>query len=88
VIRYRLNRGRDRQASHALRRIVVTRMGSHPPARAYVARRAKDGMSKPEVIRCPKRYVDREGLPSGRARRDQLLANEPDVPALGGQRGP
>ncbi len=60
VTRYRLNRGGDRQASHALWRIVITRMGSHPPTRAYVARRAKDGLSKPEIIR----YVAREGLPA------------------------
>jgi hypothetical protein len=64
VTRYRLNRGGDRQASHALWRIVITRMGSHPPTRAYVARRAKDGLSKPETIRCLKRYVAREGLPT------------------------
>jgi transposase len=29
--RHRLNRGGDRQASHALWRIVITRMSSHPP---------------------------------------------------------
>jgi transposase len=34
VTRHRLNPGGDRQANHALWRIVITRMGSHPPARA------------------------------------------------------
>ncbi len=63
VTRYRLNRGGDRQANHALWRIVITAMGSHPPTRAYVARRAKDGLSKPEIIRCLKRYVAREACP-------------------------
>ena len=29
--RHRLNRGGDRQANHALWRIVITRMSSHPP---------------------------------------------------------
>ena len=58
--RHRLNRGGDRQASHALWRIVITRMGSHPPTRAYVARRSKQGLSKPEIIRCLKRYAARE----------------------------
>jgi transposase len=67
VTRYRLNRGGDRQASHALWRIVITRMGSHPPARAYVARRAKDGLSKPEIIRCLKRYVAARVCPHIRA---------------------
>jgi transposase len=60
VSRHRLNRGGDRQASHALWRIVITRMGSHPPTRAYVARRGKEGLSKPEIIRCLKRYAARE----------------------------
>jgi transposase len=60
VNRHRLNRGGDRQANHALWRIVLTRMGSHPPTRAYVARRSKEGLSKPEIIRCLKRYAARE----------------------------
>jgi transposase len=60
VARHRLNRGGDRQANHALWRIVLTRMGSHPPTRAYVARRSKEGLSKPEIIRCLKRYAARE----------------------------
>jgi transposase len=58
--RHRLNRGGDRQANHALWRIAITRMGSHPPTRAYVARRSKEGLSKPEIIRCLKRYAARE----------------------------
>ena len=33
-------------------------MGSHPPTRAYVARRAKEGLSKPEIIRCARRISD------------------------------
>jgi transposase len=68
VTRHRLNRGGDRQANHALWRIVITRMGSHPPTRAYVARRAKEGLSKPEIIRCLKRYVARETYRHLRAR--------------------
>jgi len=60
VARHRLNRGGDRQANHALWRIVITRMGSHPPTRAYVARRSKEGLSKLEIIRCLKRYAARE----------------------------
>jgi len=60
VARHRLNRGGDRQANHALWRIVITRMSSHPATRAYVARRSKEGLSKPEIIRCLKRYAARE----------------------------
>jgi transposase len=63
VTRWRLNRGGDREASHALWRIVITRMGSHPATRAYVDRRAKEGLSKKEIIRCLKRYVAREVYP-------------------------
>ena len=60
VTRYRLNPGGDRQANHALWRIVISRMSSHPATRAYVARRSKEGLSKKEIIRCLKRYVARE----------------------------
>ena len=60
VTRHRLNPGGDRQANHALYRIVITRMSSHPPTRAYVDRRSKEGLSKKEIIRCLKRYVARE----------------------------
>jgi hypothetical protein len=63
VTRHRLNPGGDRQANHALWRIVITRMGSHPATRAYVERRTKEGKSKMEIIRCLKRYVAREVYP-------------------------
>jgi transposase len=58
--RHRLNPGGDRQANHALWRIVITRTSSHPPTRAYVDRRTAEGLSKKEIIRCLKRYVARE----------------------------
>jgi transposase len=58
--RHRLNRGGNRQANHALWRIVFTRMGSEPRTRAYVARRIEEGRSKPEIMRVLKRYVARE----------------------------
>jgi transposase len=60
VIRHRLNPGGDRQANHALWRIVLTRMSAHPPTLTYVERRTKEGLSKKEIIRCLKRYVARE----------------------------
>jgi transposase len=63
VKRHRLNPGGDRQANHALWRIVITRMSSHPPTRAYVTRRTGEGLSKKEIIRCLKRYVAREVYP-------------------------
>jgi transposase len=63
TVRHRLNPGGDRQANHALWQIVITRMSSHPPTRAYVDRRTKEGLSKKEIIRCLKRYVAREVYP-------------------------
>ena len=65
--RHRLNPGGDRQASHALWRIVFTRLGSHPATRAYAERRTAEGKSKKEIIRCLKRYVAREACPHLRA---------------------
>jgi transposase len=63
VTRHRLNPGGDRQANHALWRIVFTRMGSDAATRAYVKRRTEEGKSKAEIIRCLKRYVAREVYP-------------------------
>jgi transposase len=60
VIRYRLNRGGDRNANAALYRIVLTRMSSHQETRTYAARRRAEGLSTPEVMRCLKRYVARQ----------------------------
>jgi len=60
TIRHRLNPGGDRSANNTLWRIVITRMSSHPPTRAYVDRRTTEGLSKKEIIRCLKRYVARE----------------------------
>ncbi|HEY3652616.1 MAG TPA: IS110 family transposase [Streptosporangiaceae bacterium] len=61
--RHRLNRGGNREANHALWRIVITRMSAHPATRAYAGRRAEEGLSKKEIIRCLKRYVAREVYP-------------------------
>ena len=60
TVRHRLNRGGNRQANHALWRIVFTRMGSDPRTHAYVERRLADGRSKPEIMRVLKRYVAHE----------------------------
>ncbi len=65
--RHRLNRGGNREANHALWRIVITRMSAHPATRAYVQRRTAEGLSKKDIIRCLKRYVAREVYPYLRA---------------------
>jgi transposase len=61
--RHRLNRGGDRNANAALWSIVLTRMVRHEPTRAYVERRTTEGLSRPEIMRCLKRYVARELYP-------------------------
>jgi len=63
ITRRRLNPAGDRQANHALWRIVLSRMSFEPRTRAYVQRRSDEGLSKPEIIRCLKRYVAREVYP-------------------------
>lgn len=61
--RHRLNRGGDRQANSALWSIVLTRMAGHQPTKDYVERRTTEGLSRPEIMRCLKRYVARELYP-------------------------
>lgn len=58
--RVRLNPAGNRQANHALWRIVITRMSTDERTRRYVARRLDEGLTKREVIRVLKRYVARE----------------------------
>lgn len=58
--RHRLNRGGDRRANCALWRVVIVRLATDQPTKDYMARRTQEGMSKPEIIRCLKRYVARE----------------------------
>ncbi len=63
ITRYRLNRGGDRQGNRALYLLAVGRMGWDPATKAYVARRTAEGRTKPEIIRCLKRYIARELYP-------------------------
>lgn len=59
--RHRLNQGGDRQANHALWRIVMSRL-SHRDQRtvAYFDRRTSQGLTDRDIMRCLKRYVARE----------------------------
>jgi transposase len=63
ITRRRLNPAGDRQANHALWRIALVRMGSDPRTKTYVTRRSAEGKSKPEILRCLKRYIAREVYP-------------------------
>jgi transposase len=60
TVRYRLNRGGDRQANYALYILAITRMAWDPDTRAYVARRTSEGKTKKEIIRCLKRHIARQ----------------------------
>ena len=60
TVRYRLNRGGNRQANAALYRIVLTRMSSHHETRSYVTRRRSEGLNTAEIMRCLKRYAARQ----------------------------
>jgi len=78
--RHRLNRDGDRQANAALYHVVIVRMRHHQPTRDYIARRTREGLSKPEIIRCLKRYIAREvyhalttGLPAQTSQTTTLI---------------
>lgn len=58
--RHRLSRGGDRDANRALYLLALGRMSWDPRTRNYVTRRTAAGLSKPEIIRCLKRYLARE----------------------------
>jgi transposase len=58
--RHRLSRGGDRDANRARSLLALGRMGWDPATRTYVTRRTAAGLSKPEIIRCLKRYIARE----------------------------
>jgi transposase len=61
TVRHRLNRSGNRQANHALWRIVMVRLSTGDPAtKAYVERRTAEGKSLREIVRCLKRHVARE----------------------------
>ena len=77
--RHRLNRGGDRNANNALYVVVLGRMRYDARTRAYVERRTHEGLAKPEIIRCLKRYVAREiyntlNLAKPAKKPEQLLA--------------
>ena len=63
TIRHRLNRGGSRTANNALWTIVMVRMRSDPRTKAYVGRRAAEGLTVKEIQRCLKRYIVRELYP-------------------------
>jgi transposase len=71
VVRYRLNRGGDRQLNRALHTIVLSRLAHHPETKAYAERRTAEGKSPREIKRCLKRYLARRVF--------RLLESMPDA---------
>jgi len=58
--RHRLNRGGDRGANNALYTVALSWIRCDPRTRRYLDHRTAEGLSKPEIIRCLKRYLARE----------------------------
>jgi transposase len=58
--RHRLSRGGDRDANRALYLLAIGRLGWDERTRTYAAKRTRDGKTKPEIIRCLKRFIARE----------------------------
>jgi transposase len=75
--RHRLNPAGDRDANATLHMIAVLRMRWDPATKAYAERRAKDGLSKREIIRCLKRYIARQAYHAITADLDQQLPARP-----------
>lgn len=59
IVRFRLNRGGDRQLNRALHTIVISRLRHDPHTQAYAARRTTEGKSPRDIKRCLKRYAAR-----------------------------
>jgi transposase len=62
--RHRLNRSGNRDANRALYLLAIGRLGWDERTRAYADKRKRDGRTKPEIIRCLKRYIAREIYPA------------------------
>lgn len=69
--RHRLNRGGDRLANEALWRIIMVRLSHDPRTQAYADRRSQENLSKRDIMRCLKRYLVRELLPTIRTELQQ-----------------
>jgi len=59
IVRYRVNRGGDRQLNRALHTIVLSRLSHDAETRAYAQRRSAEGKTAREIKRCLKRHLAR-----------------------------
>jgi transposase len=60
TVRYRLNRGGDRQVNNAIHTIAIIRAKHQPETRAYLERRINQGKTKREALRSLKRHISRD----------------------------
>jgi transposase len=89
TVRHRLNPGGGRAANSALHMIPVVRLRYRDRTRAYARRRAAEGRSKREILRCLKRYIAREVYHALRAdlartppdRAKRRVARQPSAPS-------
>jgi hypothetical protein len=58
--RHRFNRGGNRDANRGLWVVALVRLRCDPRTRIYVERRTAQGLAKPEILRCLKRYIARD----------------------------
>lgn len=58
-VRHRLSRQGDRPLNALIHRIALVQARCHPPAKAYLARRRKEGKTQKEAVRALKRYIAR-----------------------------
>lgn len=58
-------------------------MTTHEPTKSYVERRTAEGLSKPEIMRCLKRYVAGELFPLIRGITDEPVLKEGTASADG-----
>lgn len=56
-VRYRLDRGGNRQLNYALHLIAATQIRCHQPARDYYQRKLAEGKTRKEALRCLKRQI-------------------------------
>ncbi len=71
TIRYRLDRGGNRQINSALHRLALCKGLHDPDTAAYLARKQAEGKTRREALRCLKRHL---------ARRVWHLLQPPDTP--------
>jgi hypothetical protein len=80
--RHRLNPVGDRDANRTLHMIAVVRLRYCQRTPTYAQRRITEGKTKPEIIRCLKRYIAREAFHALCADLADLTSQRPARPTI------